>query len=161
VNALKCVTAYTDGSCLGNPGPGGWAALLRYAEHEKELSGGFALTTNNRMEILAAVMALEALREPCAVALYTDSLYLNNAVEKDWLGKWRENGWKTAANKPVKNQDVWQRLALQLARHQVRFQWVAGHAGCAENERADVLARAAAKGEALPLDPGFMPGRNQ
>ena len=156
MSALKTVTAYTDGSCLGNPGPGGWAALLRYSGHSRELSGAFAMTTNNRMEILAAIMALEALREQCAVALYTDSTYLRDAVEKDWLGKWQKNGWKTAANKAVRNQDLWQRLARQLARHSIHFAWVAGHAGNVENERVDALARTAAGSLALQPDPGFI-----
>ena len=155
MNFPKCVEAYTDGSCLGNPGPGGWAALLRYAGHSKEFSGGFAWTTNNRMELLAAIMALELLRERCEVALYTDSLYLRDAAEKDWLGKWQKNGWKTSAKKSVKNQDLWQRLALQRTRHAVNFRWIAGHAGHVENERVDVLARTAAGWAALPPDPGF------
>lgn len=151
----KKVTIHSDGSCLGNPGPGGWAALLRCGPHEKEFSGGFARTTNNRMEILAAIMALEALREACSVDLYTDSRYLRDAVAKGWLSSWQRNGWKTADKKPVKNRDLWERLNPLLARHQVRLHWVAGHAGHPENERVDTLARAAASQGGLPEDPGF------
>ena len=153
---MKQVTAFTDGSCLGNPGQGGWAAILRYGKHELELSGGYALTTNNRMEILAAIAALETLREPCAVELFTDSQYLRHAVEKGWIANWMRNGWQTASKKPVKNRDLWERLQVQLERHNVRFSWVRGHAGHAENERCDTLARACANGHGLPCDPGFV-----
>lgn len=151
---MKNVIIFTDGSCLGNPGPGGWGALLRCGDARRELSGGFSRTTNNRMEILAAIKALEALHEPCLVELYTDSQYLRHAVEKRWLAGWRANGWQTAAKKPVKNRDLWERLELQLERHKVRFQWVRGHAGHLENERCDLLARTAASGSGLPPDPG-------
>ncbi len=151
----KKVLAYTDGSCLGNPGPGGWAALLVCGEHEKTLSGGFSLTTNNRMEITAAVMALEALRQPSRVDLYTDSRYLCDAVEKGWIKSWLKNGWKTAGKKPVKNRDLWERLRLLLAQHTVRFHWTRGHAGHPENEAMDTLARREAAGRGLPPDPGF------
>lgn len=150
------VIAFTDGSCLGNPGPGGWAAILEYNGTRKELSGGFRLTTNNRMEILAAVEALAALTRPCTVELYTDSRYLRDAVEKNWLGNWKRNGWKTAAKKPVKNQDLWLRLMELLARHKVRLHWVAGHSGHPENERCDELARAEAQKPGLPPDQGFV-----
>ncbi len=152
---MKHVVIFTDGSCLGNPGPGGWAALLRCGEARKELFGGFSRTTNNRMEVLAAVRALEALREPCCVDLYTDSQYLRHAVEKRWLAGWVAGGWKTAAKKPVKNRDLWEQLQVQLQRHEVRFSWVRGHAGHADNELCDTLARNAALGCGLPPDPGF------
>ena len=152
---MKHVTAFTDGSCLGNPGQGGWAAILRYGGHELELCGGYALTTNNRMEILAAIAALVKLREPCEVELFTDSQYLRHAVEKGWIANWMKNGWKTAAKKPVKNRDLWERLQVQLDRHDVRFSWVRGHAGHAENERCDALARGCAGGRNLPCDTGF------
>lgn len=152
---MKNVIIFTDGSCLGNPGPGGWGALLRFGDARRELSGGFSRTTNNRMEILAAINALEALHESCLVELYTDSQYLRHAVEKRWLAGWRANGWRTAAKKPVKNRDLWERLQIQLERHEVRFQWVRGHAGHPENERCDLLARTAAAGSDLPPDPGY------
>lgn len=149
------VTVFTDGSCLGNPGPGGWAAIMRCNGCEKELSGGFAQTTNNRMEILAVLEALEALRDPCTITLFTDSQYVRNAVEKKWLAGWQRNGWKTADKKPVKNRDLWERLVPLLAKHKVSFQWVRGHSGHPENERCDVLARAQASRRGLPEDPGF------
>lgn len=152
---MKLVHAFTDGSCLGNPGPGGWAAILRFGMTEKALNGGFSLTTNNRMEVLAAIEALAALREPCRVVLFSDSRYLCNAVEKNWLHGWRRNGWKTAARKPVKNRDLWERLLLLLERHSVRFHWLEGHAGHPQNERADTLARAAASSSGLPPDEGL------
>ena len=151
---MKDVTIYTDGSCLGNPGPGGWGAILRHGEHEKELSGGFAGTTNNRMEILAVIEALLALKTACRVVLYTDSQYVRKAVEERWLENWQRNGWRTAAKKPVKNQDLWQRLLPLLERHEVHFHWVKGHAGHTENERCDVLARAQAECRELPQDSG-------
>ena len=151
----KYVTIYTDGSCIGNPGPGGWAALLRFGEHMRELSGGFRLTTNNRMEILAVINSLTTLKEPCQVSLYTDSQYVCNAVEKGWLASWRRNGWKTSAKKPVKNQDLWEQLIAQLTVHNVTFHWVRGHAGHTENERCDELARAQAMRPAQPEDEGF------
>ncbi len=152
---MKTLVIHTDGSCLGNPGRGGWAALLSYQEHTKELSGGFAHTTNNRMEHMAAIVALESVKEPCEEALYTDSQYVRNAVEKRWLAGWKKNGWRTASKSPVKNQDLWQRLDAQLARHKVAFFWVKGHAGHPENERCDILARSAAESRGLPPDPGM------
>ena len=143
------VRAYTDGSCLGNPGPGGWGALLVYAnqdgEHSRELSGAEADTTNNRMELTAVIRALETLTRSCVVDLYTDSQYVKNAFTEGWLAKWKKNGWKTAAKKPVKNQDLWQELDALMARHQVNWNWVKGHAGHPENERVDDLARGAAE----------------
>lgn len=152
---MKDVTAFTDGSCLGNPGRGCWAAILRCCGAERELSGGCGLTTNNRMEIMAALAALETLKEPCRVALYTDSQYLHHAVEKKWLAGWLKNGWKTAAKKPVKNRDLWERLHAQLTRHAVSFHWVRGHNGHAENERCDELARAQSARRDLPPDAGY------
>lgn len=130
---------FTDGACKGNPGPGGWGALLRFGDVEREIWGGEADTTNNRMELLAAIEALRSLKEPCAVSLTTDSVYVRDGVTK-WLANWKRNGWKTAGKKPVKNQDLWQLLDQQAARHQIEWHWVKGHSGHAENERADQLA---------------------
>lgn len=138
------VSAYTDGACLGNPGPGGWGVLLRYRGQERELSGAEPDTTNNRMELLAAIQALEALRRSCQVDLYTDSRYVQQGI-REWLPRWQANGWRTADGKPVKNQDLWQRLAAASQRHRIEWHWVRGHAGHAENERADRLASAAAR----------------
>lgn len=154
---MKEIDIHTDGSCLGNPGKGGWAAVLRYKQHERELSGGFAPTTNNRMEVLAAIEGLAALNEPCQVNLYTDSRYLCDAVEKNWLTVWQRNGWVTSQKKPVKNKDLWQRLLPLLQKHQVRLHWVRGHAGNTDNERCDVLAKEAAQARNLPADPGYPP----
>lgn len=148
------VQVFTDGSCLGNPGPGGWAAILRYNGTEKELSGGFSNTTNNRMELRAVISALAALTRACGVDLFTDSTYIKDAVVKDWLGGWQKNGWKTAAKKPVKNQDLWRELLPLLKSHDVRFHWVRGHAGHPENERCDVLAKAQAGRPGQPRDQG-------
>ena len=136
------VDIFTDGACSGNPGPGGWGALLRYGTVEKELSGGEAPTTNNRMELMAAIAALEALKRPCRVRLYTDSIYLRDGITR-WLPAWQARGWRTADKKPVKNVDLWQRLAAAAAPHEIEWLWVRGHAGHPENERADALARAA------------------
>jgi ribonuclease HI len=152
---MSDVTIHTDGSCLGNPGPGGWAAILESQGTEKELSGGYGRTTNNRMELLAVIEALSTLTRPCSVELYTDSQYVRNAVEKRWLAGWQKNGWKTAAKKPVLNQDLWQRLMPLIETHQVRFHWVRGHSGHAQNERCDVLARSAASKSGLPKDTGY------
>jgi ribonuclease HI len=149
------VQLFTDGACLGNPGPGGWAAILRWNDHEKELAGGYSRTTNNRMEILAAIEGLAALTRPCEVELFTDSKYLMDAIEKGWLRGWKRNGWKTSAKKPVKNQDLWVRLDPLLARHTVRWHWVRGHSGHPENERCDALAKAAAQAAGLPVDEGY------
>jgi ribonuclease HI len=137
----KRVEIFTDGACSGNPGPGGWGAVLRYDSAEKELYGGDKATTNNRMEMMAAIMALEALKRPSSVELHTDSTYLRDGITK-WIHGWKRNGWKTAAKKPVKNVDLWQRLEAALERHDVSWHWVKGHAGHPENERADALARA-------------------
>jgi len=135
------VVVYTDGACRGNPGPGGWGALLRAGERERELSGGEPDTTNNRMELTAAIEALRALRRPCTVALYTDSEYLRKGIT-EWLPRWRERGWKTASRKPVKNADLWQLLDELAADHRIDWHWVKGHSGDAGNERADALANA-------------------
>lgn len=135
------VAIWTDGACSGNPGPGGWGAILRYGEKEKELKGGEAETTNNRMELLAAIMALEALTRPVAVDLHTDSQYLRGGIT-GWIFGWKKNGWRTADKKPVKNVDLWQRLDVATARHDVRWHWVKGHAGDEMNEKVDALARA-------------------
>jgi ribonuclease HI len=134
------VEIWTDGACSGNPGPGGWGAILRYGANQKELRGGEALTTNNRMELMAAISALEALSRPCAVALHTDSQYLRGGVTS-WMRNWKRNGWRTADKKPVKNEDLWKRLDAAAARHEIHWRWVKGHAGDAMNERADELAR--------------------
>ncbi len=136
---LKTVTIYTDGACRGNPGPGGWGALLQWNGHQKNLCGGETLTTNNRMELMAAISALESLREPCAVTLYTDSVYVKQGLN-EWLPGWKARGWRTADKKPVKNQDLWQRLDAAASRHQVDWRWVKGHAGDPGNEAADRLA---------------------
>ena len=138
------VEIFTDGACSGNPGPGGWGAILRYGSSEKELSGGEPETTNNRMEMLAAIHALEALTRPMTVALYTDSNYLRDGITK-WIHQWKANGWRTAARKPVKNQDLWERLDIAMKRHRVEWHWVRGHDGHPENERADKLARDAVR----------------
>jgi ribonuclease HI len=136
------VDIYTDGACSGNPGPGGWGALLVYVGHEKELSGGSAETTNNRMEMTAAIEALEVLKWPMTVRLHTDSTYLKNGIT-EWLNKWQRNGWKTANKKPVKNVELWQRLEAAAERHDISWFWVRGHSGHPENERVDELARRA------------------
>ncbi|WP_445359943.1 ribonuclease HI [Microbulbifer sp. EKSA005] len=136
---MKQITIYTDGACRGNPGPGGWGALLVYGEREKELFGGEAHTTNNRMELLAAIKALEALKQPCKVDLHTDSQYLRQGIT-GWINKWKKNGWKTASKKPVKNADLWRQLDESVSEHDVEWHWVKGHAGHPGNERADQLA---------------------
>ncbi len=152
------LVAYTDGACSGNPGPGGWGVLLQAHDggrliKERALKGGEADTTNNRMELLAAINALEALSRPSAVTIVTDSAYVKNGITQ-WLAGWKRNGWKTAAKKPVKNDDLWRRLDAAQARHDVTWKWVKGHAGHAENERADELARAGM----APYKPGKKPG---
>jgi len=140
------VEIFTDGACLGNPGPGGWAALLRYGAQESELAGGAPHTTNNRMELMAVISGLEALTRPCSVRLVTDSRYVMDGI-RSWLPVWKRNGWRTAAKKPVKNIDLWQRLDTAAARHEIEWLWVRGHAGHAENERVDALARQQAERE--------------
>ncbi len=154
---LKHVIIYTDGSCLGNPGSGGWSAILtmKGSEARKEICGGFSHTTNNRMEILAAVNALALLTEPCEVTLHSDSQYLCNAVQKGWLAGWIRNSWIKSDRKPVKNVDLWMKLVPLLKTHKVTFKWLRGHAGHAENERCDELARGYAARKDLPDDPGY------
>ena len=136
---MKQVRAFTDGACSGNPGPGGWGAVLQFGDHERELHGGARDTTNNRMELTAAIEALKALNEPCRVSLTTDSTYVKDGITQ-WLANWKRNGWKTAAKKPVKNKDLWQTLDHESARHEIDWCWVKGHSGHPENERADRLA---------------------
>lgn len=143
------VEIWTDGACSGNPGPGGWGAILAFKGKERELSGGEAMTTNNRMELMGAISALETLTRPCTVALHTDSQYLRQGITT-WIHGWKRNGWKTADNKPVKNEELWKRLEAALARHTIEWKWVKGHAGDAMNERADALARAGM----APFKPG-------
>ena len=133
------VTIYTDGACKGNPGPGGWGALLISGQHEKELCGGEALTTNNRMELLAVIRALESLKQACHIALYTDSKYVQQGIS-EWIHNWKKRGWTTASKAPVKNKDLWQMLDSLVQAHTIEWHWVKGHAGHKENERADVLA---------------------
>lgn len=136
---MNQVEIYTDGACRGNPGPGGWGAVLRYGKHERELCGGEIQTTNNRMELTAAIEGLRALSRPCRVELYTDSQYLRLGIT-EWMSNWKRRGWKNAAKKPVKNQDLWQSLDDEAARHEVSWHWIRGHSGHPENERADDLA---------------------
>ena len=136
----KTVEIYTDGACSGNPGPGGWGAILRYNGHEKELSGGEDDTTNNRMELMAVIMALNSLTRPCHVTIHTDSTYVMDGATK-WITGWVQKGWKNAAKKPVKNKDLWQDLLTAMKPHTIEWQWVKGHSGHPENERADALAR--------------------
>ncbi len=138
--ARSTVEIYTDGACSGNPGPGGWGALLRYGDHEREICGGEADTTNNRMEMMAAIRALEAMTRPVAARIHTDSTYLKNGITQ-WIKGWKARGWRTAGRKPVKNVDLWQRLEAAMVGHEVQWAWVKGHAGHPENERADELAR--------------------
>ena len=136
---MSFVEIFTDGACKGNPGPGGWGAVIRSGEHEKEISGGEPLTTNNRMELLAAIRSLEALKRPCRVKLYTDSNYVRDGITK-WIHGWKRNGWKTADRKPLKNAELWQVLVDAASPHEVEWHWVKGHSGHPENERADRLA---------------------
>ena len=137
---MKEVFLYTDGACSGNPGAGGWAAVLRYGKHEKELSGGEAQTTNNRMELTAVIEGLQALKESCAVSVYSDSKYVVDAVNQGWARKWQQNGWMRNKKEPALNPDLWEKLLTLLDRHQVAFYWVKGHDGHQENERCDRLA---------------------
>ena len=146
------VEIFTDGACSGNSGPGGWGAILRYRNTEKELAGGEAQTTNNRMEMTAAIVALETLKRPCRVKLYTDSQYLRDGITQ-WLKGWKARNWRTADKKPVKNVDLWQRLDSAAAPHQIEWLWVRGHAGHLENERADALARGGIPARAKRQDP--------
>lgn len=153
----KNVMIYADGSCLGNPGPGGYGVILVHGEHRKELSGGYRLTTNNRMELMAAIAGLSALKGRCAVTLCTDSQYVVNAMEKGWAKKWKANGWMRTRTDRAINPDLWERLLALCERHEVRFAWVRGHAGHPENERCDELGKAAASAGNLPEDTGYRP----
>ena len=149
------VTIYTDGACIGNPGPGGYGAVLIAGEHRREISGGYRRTTNNRMEILAAVMALESLTRPCRVTLFSDSRYVVDAMTKGWVRRWKANGWKRNRRDAAINPDLWERMLQACAAHDVDFRWVPGHAGVPENERCDRLAVQAAHGKDLPPDTGY------
>jgi ribonuclease HI len=153
--SLKEVTIYTDGACLGNPGAGGYGVVLLYGQHRKELSGGFRLTTNNRMEIMAAIVGLMALKTKCAVTLHTDSQYLVNAIIKGWAQQWQKNGWRRNKKDKAKNPDLWEQLLSLCSQHEVTFVWVKGHAGIEENECCDRLAVNAAQQENLPSDKGY------
>lgn len=150
----KIVHLYTDGSCLGNPGPGGYGAVLEYGQHHKELSQGYHSTTNNRMEMLATIAGLKALKRPCQVVLTTDSQYVKQGVEK-WMARWKQNGWRTAAKKAVKNKDLWQQLDKEINRHDVTWKWIKGHSGHRQNEQCDELARNAATHGPFIDDKGF------
>jgi ribonuclease HI len=149
------VTIHTDGSCLGNPGPGGWGAVLEYDGHRKEMDAGFKRTTNNRMELLAVIEALGSLKRSCCVNLFTDSQYVRNAIVKKWLDSWQRKNWINSAKKPVKNKDLWVRLIPLLDKHEVVFHWLKGHAGHAENERCDILARTRAESGPWQEDTGY------
>lgn len=152
---MKKVTIYTDGACSGNPGPGGYGAVLRYGGHSRELSGGFRKTTNNRMELLAVISGLEALKFPCEVTIYSDSRYIVDAVNKGWARRWKANGWQRNKKEKAVNPDLWARLLDLLDVHHTEFRWVKGHAGNEGNERADALAVAAANAEDLAVDQGY------
>ncbi len=152
---MKRVTIHTDGACKGNPGPGGYGIVMICGRHRLELSKGFSRTTNNRMELLAVIAALETLKEPCEITLLSDSRYVIDAMTKNWLGVWKAKGWRTAANGPVKNKDLWLRLAAAAEGHQLSWKWLRGHAGHKENERCDRLAVAAATKSPLLEDGGF------
>jgi ribonuclease HI len=153
---LRHVTIYTDGACLGNPGPGGYAAILLYQGHKKELSGGYRQTTNNRMEIMAAIAGLQALKEQYQVTLYSDSEYLVKAMSRGWARRWRANGWKRNKRERVLNPDLWERLWQLCDYHEVQFTWVKGHSGTPENTRCDELAMQAARRPDLPVDEGYI-----
>jgi len=155
---FKQVTIYTDGACLGNPGPGGYGIVLLYGNHRKELSAGFRLTTNNRMEILAAIIGLQALKGKCPVTLYSDSQYLVNAMQLGWAARWRDNHWLRNKRDKALNPDLWEQLLRCAASSDVEFRWLRGHAGHTENERCDQLAMAAAKGKNLAIDFGYEEG---
>ncbi|MDP2636757.1 MULTISPECIES: ribonuclease HI [unclassified Pseudoalteromonas] len=152
----KTVEIYTDGSCLGNPGPGGYGIFMLYNGHEKEMSQGYTLTTNNRMEMLAAIVALESLTRPCEINLTTDSQYVKQGIES-WVANWKKRGWKTSAKKPVKNVDLWKRLDEACNRHTITWKWVKGHSGNKYNEIVDDLARDAAGSKNLLVDEGYQP----
>lgn len=153
---MKTVNIFTDGCCLGNPGRGGYAAILEYNGKRKELSGGYSLSTNNRMELLGCIAALEALHEPCSVILVTDSQYVVNGITKGWAKGWQDRGWRRSDGRPAGNPDLWKRLLELTNTHEVAFQWVRGHAGHPENERCDVIAKAAASGDGLLDDSEYL-----
>lgn len=152
---MKQVVLYTDGGCINNPGPGGYGVVLLYNSHRRELSGGFRKTTNNRMELYAAIAGLQTLKEPCNVTLYSDSQYLVNAIEKGWARRWRSNGWMRNRKEKAVNPDLWEELLELCKRHTVHFEWLRGHAGQSENERCDELASAAARSSDLDVDEGY------
>jgi ribonuclease HI len=152
---MKRVVIHTDGACKGNPGPGGYGIVMVCGRHRLELSKGFTRTTNNRMELLATIVALETLKEPCEIELLSDSRYVIDAMTKNWIKGWKAKGWRTASNGPVKNQDLWLRLSTAAETHKVTWKWLRGHAGHKENERCDVLAVIAATGRGLLVDAGF------
>jgi ribonuclease HI len=152
-DARKEITLYTDGACLGNPGPGGWAVIIDHSGKRKELSGGWAGTTNNRMELKAVIEGLKSVTQPSRVHIVTDSRYIHDALVQGWLRRWQSNGWKTASKQAVKNQDLWKELLEQIKKHQVSIEWTRGHQGHMENERCDHLARKAAGQSRLTLDP--------
>lgn len=154
---MKKVDIHTDGACRGNPGPGGFGVVLVSGKHRLEVSQGFAHTTNNRMELFAAIAALETLTRPCQVRLWSDSRYLVDAMTKGWLQGWKRKGWITSNRQPVKNRDLWERLEAAAEDHQIEWKWLRGHAGHKENERCDELAVAASNGRDLPVDVGFEP----
>ena len=153
---VKHVTIYTDGACLGNPGPGGYGAILLYQGRKRELSGGYSRTTNNRMEIMAAIVGLEALKQKCSVTLYSDSEYLVKAMSQGWAKRWRANGWKRSKREKALNPDLWERLLQLCEHHEVQFSWVRGHAGTEENTHCDELAVQAAQQSDLPRDEGYI-----
>lgn len=155
---LKRLIVYTDGACIGNPGPGGYAVVLLYGNHRKELSGGFRMTTNNRMELMAAIVALRALKSGCSVTLYTDSQYLSEAMRKGWARRWRASGWKRSKKGKAMNPDLWENLLELCDEHEVEFRWIKGHGGHKENERCDVLSMQAASQRNLPPDRGYEQG---
>ena len=161
VDKHKQVVIYTDGACEGNPGPGGYGVVIIHSGHREELSGGFRLTTNNRMEIYAAIKGLEALNEPCQVTLYSDSEYLVNAMTQGWALRWRANHWKRNKREKALNVDLWEQLLALCERHQVEFVWVKGHAGLRENERCDQLSMEALKQKNLPTDDGYEISRSE
>jgi len=154
---MKQVVIYTDGACKGNPGPGAYAAVLLSGDHRKEIAAGYRLTTNNRMELLAAISALELLQKPCKVDLHSDSKYLVQAINDHWIVGWQKKGWVNSKKEPVKNQDLWRRLITVMDSHDISWHWVKGHAGNPENERCDVLANEAVSGDNLLEDEGFDP----
>jgi ribonuclease HI len=155
---MKRVVIHTDGGCKGNPGPGGYGVVMMSGPHRRELSCGYRLTTNNRMELRAAIAALESLNEPCAVELHSDSKYLIDAISKKWIDGWQKRGWRTAAKQPVKNQDLWLRLLAAIGTHRIDWRWVKGHAGNVENERCDELGNLAVAAPGLLEDVGFQAG---